>query len=159
VQTFAIIDAARDDRLFDLITTAAHTCLFAGSLAPELRRASPHLAELAPGSALAQAWNKEGRSQCWGITCRSSAELNFLARHFRQFVQAKLPDGKIALFRFYDPRVWRDYLPTCNEFELRQWFRNVDSFAADAGDGRTITYSLDDGKLIRTRTSEDDRGG
>jgi hypothetical protein len=148
-QTFAIIDTAREDRLYELVATAEHVCLFAGDLDPVMRRASPYLAVLKSDGRLARAWDKEGLGESWGIRCTSTADLKYLSRHFRHFLQAKLPDGKVVLFRFYDPRVWRAYLPTCNPFELRQWFRNVDSFEAEASDGKRLRYLLD-GETLST---------
>ena len=69
-------------------------------------------------------------------------------RHLRQFLQAQLPDGRVVLFRFYDPRVWRTYLPTCEPAELQRWFTGIDEYGADAPSGNgTIVYRLDNGTL------------
>jgi len=69
-------------------------------------------------------------------------------RHLRQFLQAQLPDGRVVLFRFYDPRVWRTYLPTCEPVELQRWFTGIDEYGAEAPSGNgTIVYRLDNGAL------------
>jgi len=146
---YGLIDAARDDQLYELITaSAAHACLFAGELDPELEREAPYIVRLTEGSRLCEAWRDEGRGQSWGIQCTSTSSLAEVRRHFRHFLQAKLPDGKVALFRFYDPRVFRTYLPTCTPHELAPWFSEVNEYRVEAEDGSTtVCYSLWNGEL------------
>ena len=58
-------------------------------------------------------------------------------------------------FRFYDPRVFRMFLPTCDETQLRDFFGGVDFFIAEGESQSTAeVWSLADGKLIRESTSE-----
>jgi hypothetical protein len=42
------------------------------------------------------------------------------------------------LFRYYDPRVMRTYLPTCNSDELAAIFGPVDSFLVEDESGESI---------------------
>jgi hypothetical protein len=64
----------------------------------------------------------------------------------------KLPVGEIVLFRFYDPRVWRIYLPTCSFPELEKWFDGIDEYRCEDADGiETLSYSLKSGGLDSTR--------
>src|SRR5215216_2169579 len=149
---YGLIDAARDDRLYELVAASrAHACLFAGELDPELERAAPYIVRLTDDSPLCEAWRDEGRGQSWGIQCTSTSSLAEVRRHFRHFLQAKLPDGTVALFRFYDPRVFRTYLPTCTPHELAPWFLEVSEYRVEAEDGSTtICYSLWNGELKTT---------
>jgi hypothetical protein len=147
---FAIVDTARDKKLYGLVAPEKEQqCLFAGELDPVLARASPYLVRLDEGSALMEAWRREGWGQAWGILLRSPHPFNDVRRHFRNFMQAKLPDGAIVLFRFYDPRVWRTYLPTCEGETLASWFAKVDEYQVEtpAGDGM-IRYALSGGALV-----------
>src|SRR5262249_41450579 len=129
---FGLVDGARDPRLYDLtVQSEEWACLFGGKIAPEMVRVAPYLARLTAQCPLYGAWSKEGWGQSWGITCMAYGSLSEVRRHFRQFLQAKLPDGREVLFRFYDPRVWRVYLPTCNAEELKGWFAFVEEFAAE----------------------------
>jgi hypothetical protein len=80
--------------------------------------------------------------------CYAPESIAEVRRHFRNFLQAMLPNRRVALFRFYDPRVWRVYLPTCNADELARWFQMVEEFVAETPDGQgMIRYVLRDGKL------------
>jgi hypothetical protein len=144
---FGLIDTTRDERLHPwLLASPYSACLFAGPLDPVLLRASPYIVRLDEGSPLLTAWRSEGWGRSWGIQCVSQAGLPELHRHFRHFLQAKLPDGRIVLFRFYDPRVWRVYLPTCNEAEREMWFDEVDEFICEDEDGAgTLRFRRDAG--------------
>jgi hypothetical protein len=129
---YAIVDTARDPRLYDLVMQCRErVCLFSGKLEPPLDRAAPYLVKMETGSPLDLAWRSEGVGQSWGIFCRSSASLEELRKHFRKFLMAKLPDGNAVMFRFYDPRVWRTYWPSCNEQELALWLEFVSEFHAE----------------------------
>jgi hypothetical protein len=146
---YAIVDTARDPALYDLVTrTPEHACLFGGRLEPPLERAAPYLVCSTPYNVLFDAWRNQGWGQSWGIWCRSSLSLSDLRWHFRQFLQARLPDGKIVLFRYYDPRVWRTYLPTCNAQELAEWFAGVEEYGVEMDGGRgTFVYRWQNGAL------------
>ena len=57
--------------------------------------------------------------------------------------------GKSIYFRYYDPRVLRVYLPTCNEGELDVIFGPVLRYVVEGEDAKTmIEYSRIDRKLV-----------
>jgi hypothetical protein len=146
---YAVVDAARDERLYPMVMQAAeHACLFAGKIGEPLDRASPYLVNLQAQEQLFHAWRDIGRGRAWGILCRSTLPLAQLRRHLRRFLVAKLPDGMVVQFRFYDPRVFRTYLPTCTPEELSAWFKGVSSFLVEEGEsGAFHEYNLRDGRL------------
>jgi hypothetical protein len=72
-----------------------------------------------------------GWGQAWGILLRSPLELDPLRRHLRKFLLAQLPDGEAVFFRFYDPRVWRTYWPSCTPEEQAKWLEGIDEFIAE----------------------------
>lgn len=131
---YGIVDTARDPRLYPLVVLSPHyDCLFAGELDEPLAEAAPYLVELTDDTPLKDIWRGEGWGQAWGILVRSSLELKDLRRHLRKFLLAQLPDGNTVLFRFYDPRVWRIYWPTCTEEEQAKWMKGVEEFVAEEG--------------------------
>ena len=149
---YGILDAAQNSRVFELVRrTPNHACLYAGELAAEVERGAPYLVNLDTSADLVRAWEVEGRQKNWGIQCYSEHSLSAVRRHFRHFLRAKLPDGSTALFRFYDPRIWRVYLPTCNERELRLWFGMVDEFSAEDEQGGHLVYFEVGGRLSTKR--------
>ena len=80
------------------------------------------------------AWIVEQGWGCnWGIYAKADAKLGFqyIRKHFRTFLKVEGPAGKSIYFRYYDPRVLRTYLPTCNDLELSQVFGPVQEYAME----------------------------
>jgi hypothetical protein len=48
------------------------------------------------------------------------------------------PDGRRLYFRYYDPRVFRVYLPTCNAEEMEQVFGPVLSYQMEDESARNL---------------------
>jgi hypothetical protein len=133
---YGLIDTTRDERLYPwLLSTPESQSLFGGRLEPVLQKASPYIAQLKAGDPLLEAWCGEGWGHSWGILCRSHLSLANLRRHLRHFLQVQLPDGDIVLFRFYDPRVWRAYFPTCNSLEREMWLEDVEEYICEENNG------------------------
>ena len=138
---YAIVDAAQDESLYALIQECPEqVCLFAGTLAHPLELVAPYLVRLAPDTRLAREWQRTGWGMNWGILLRSARNLEELRRHFRQFLQAMLPDGQIVLFRFYDPRVFRTYLPTLKGEDRVVWFEGIEEFRLETEYGAGTLY-------------------
>ena len=147
---YAIVDCAQDPRLVDLVRTcSSHLCLFKGKdLAPEILAAAPWLVRINPAEELLPVWQKHGQAANWGMMVLSAAPIDQLQRHFRRFLQAKLPDGTIALFRFYDPRVFNTYMPAATPEERLPWFAEVQQYSVEAPQGGQMHhYRLVDGAL------------
>lgn len=149
---FGILDCAIDPALHEHVARlepGSATCLFLGDLDPELKAVSPHVVELEPGDPLTRAWRSGGWGQAWGLWIESRESLHTVWRRLRHFTQAKLPDGEgPVLFRFWDPRVFRVYLPLVEPGEIAPWFTDIDAYVAETEDGQgTVRYSLAGGGL------------
>jgi hypothetical protein len=149
-RVFAILDGARDPRIHPAVTRSglAHHCLYSGTLEPVLARAAPYLVQLRREAPLARElvtrWG-----DAWGIYLRSSAGLSALHRHFRRFLRVKDENGKNLIFRYYDPRVLRPYLPTCTEAELDYVFGPVQRFIHEAdGGAAAVAHHREGGRLV-----------
>jgi hypothetical protein len=59
-------------------------------------------------------------------------ELDAVRRHLRGFLIVHDPDGKPLYFRYYDPRVLRVFLSTCNAAELQEMFGPLSWYAVEA---------------------------
>ena len=138
---YAVIDAAQDDRLFPLIQQCRRrTCLLSGELAPVLAAASPWLVAIDEDEPLLAIWQRHGAGRSWGILVESAGGLDAVRKHLRRFLQALLPDGRVALFRFFDPRVFATYLPTASPEQQAQWFEAVTQFAVEGEDGAQHSF-------------------
>jgi Domain of unknown function (DUF4123) len=72
-----------------------------------------------------------------------------LHRHLRRFLQAKLPDGMIVLFRYYDPRVFNTYIRAATPQERAPWFEGVQQFSVESAGGTAMHhYRLVEGGLF-----------
>lgn len=118
--TYAILDGSSiPDLLAHLHDDKPEfACLYRGELEPDMAVVAPYLVRLKDGAPFAEWVLAEGWGRHWGIFMQARSDLTKLRQHFRQFLRVKDPEGNPLYFRFYDPRVLRLYLPTCNEEEL-----------------------------------------
>lgn len=146
---FALIDTAQDPQLYPLVLRAeAQQCLIAGDVAPVLAETLPYLVQLDPEGPVLQTWRERGMGCNWGILLRSALPIDALRLHFKKFLQAKLPDGTIALFRYYDPRVFRTYLRAATPEERAPWFAGVSLYSVEgATPGEIHNFHLSGGRL------------
>ncbi|WP_420382714.1 DUF4123 domain-containing protein [Novosphingobium sp.] len=146
---YAIIDGSRDPRLEALVGGCRdHICLFKGRLDPQLSQVAPWLVRIHESEPLLGTWQQHGRGLAWGMMVYSSASLVDLQRFFRRFLQARLPDGMVALFRFYDPRVFNTYIRAALPEERAPWFAQVQQYAVESADGTALhQYRLSEGHL------------
>jgi hypothetical protein len=91
---------------------------------------------------------EKGWGDSWGVIVYSVMDLKSLVKHFRHFLMVKREDGEQLYFRFYDPRVLRVFLPTCDERQLNDFFGPVDYFICEDEDsGNGLVFSLHKGEL------------
>lgn len=134
---YAIVDCARDARLYDLVSRSEQrTCLYSGEYDDETRKALPHLVLLNKDEPLGEIWRQHESGRFWGLLCNSNRSLAELRKHFRKFTAARLPDGQIVLFRFWDPRVFEPFAKAGSAEEVGPIFEGIESFVADPGKGR-----------------------
>ena len=135
-RVFAVLDGASIEGLLDHLydDEPDFVCLYRGRLAPDMAEVAPYLVELKPEEpftrwVLENCWGKH-----WGIFAASPEGIRTLRQHFRRFTMVQDPDGKHLYFRFYDPRVLRVFLPTCNEAELAEFFGPVVAYVLEDED-------------------------
>jgi hypothetical protein len=125
-QVYALLDGARDDAIAKMIRISGlpFSCLYAGNLSPDLQAAAPYLVQVAPESRMFKAFFEAGWGRSWGIFAVAEADvtLQVLRKHFRSLLRVSDEQGKALVFRYYDPRVLRAYLPTCTPSERREFF-------------------------------------
>lgn len=151
---WAVLDCARDSRIHPLmmISRVDHQCLYSGELAPQLKVVAPHLVELTPGSRWTATVLDEGWCNQWCICVRIN-DATRLRHHLRKLLTVLSEDGHKLLFRFYDPRVLRLYLPTCQTAELEQMFGPISQFfVPGCGDGDDMLELGFDGSRLLQRT-------
>lgn len=78
------------------------------------------------GRVLGDAWG-----DAWGVWARSDASFDDVQRHMRRFLRVQGDDGRRMLFRWYDPRVLRVYLPSCTPDERRIFHGPVRAYVTE----------------------------
>jgi hypothetical protein len=147
---YAILDAARNDDIYTslMASDVEYRCLYSGEIPQVLAEAAPYLVRFHKGSGFLDIVIREGWGDAWGIFMASPAMLKPLESHFREFIMARDEAGKTFYFRYYDPRVLRVYLPTCNRDELTTILGPVECFLVEQEKAMgLVTYSFDGNNL------------
>ena len=145
---YAVLDGASIPVLRDKFyeEEPEHACLYAGDLEPDLEEVAPYLVRLQQGSRFTDWLISNGWGRHWGIFASAKEDLRTVRKHFRTFLLVQNPEGKTLYFRYYDPRVMRVYLPTCNKEEAQAVFGPLQWYVME-GEEET--------ELIRFRPDEE----
>ncbi len=126
-------------------------CLFRGELEPDMAEVAPYVVQLIPNTSFTDWVLSECYGKHWGIFAHSLHSIKEMRRHFRSLVQVYNENGDPLIFRFYDPRVFRRFLPTCTDDELETFFGKVETFfAEDEKDQPFASFQLEHDKLKQT---------
>jgi hypothetical protein len=130
---YVVLDGASNPDLLKSIYKyePEYCCLYRGELQPDMASVAPYLVRLEPSDEFSELVLREGWGAHWGTFIVSPATLRALRDHFREFHTVELPDQRTVLFRYYDPRVLRSFLPVCNAEELATFFGPVQSFVVE----------------------------
>lgn len=135
-----------------------HTCLYEGDSEKFLSVVAPWLFDFDPHSDFANWIANNAQSNDWGIFLRSSAEPIKVYRHLRKFLIISIEDGRELYFRFYDPRVLRVFLPTCDRDQLKEFFGPIEAFIAEDENGLLVEYAYNENKLEFSDLKTDMKG-
>ena len=154
---FVVLDCAVDPSLYahvKRLEPRAGRCLFAGDIHPEVKKVSPHLLELTPDDPLVPLWRGQGWGKAWGMWITSSADLYTVWSRLRHFTQVKLPSGEgPVLFRFWDPRVFRVYMPLVEGPDVEGWFKGIDAYVVEAEDAKGSIRFTAAGGAVKVETA------
>lgn len=156
LRTYSILDAAQDKVIYQKLLNAdiQKKCLFHGVKAVELATVAPYLVHLKKENPFTDWLINQGWGKSWGIFFQSSEDIDKLQRHFRKFLMVYNEDGKPLYFRFYDPRVFRVYLPTCNARELEIIYGPVKKFYAEGEEENLFEFTCtEEFKLVQKKVS------
>lgn len=147
-----IVDSARDRRIYELLLESyfEYSCLYSGPLPPGLEGVAPYLLQLEYEDPRTQRFLERAWGRSWGIFLKCDTRLQTLRKHLRRFLTVRGPDGGKLLFRYYDPRVMRVYLPSCSSEELRNIFGPIERFWMEGEGPRTfLEFGIEGNKLAR----------
>ncbi|TWI27024.1 DUF4123 domain-containing protein [Paracoccus sulfuroxidans] len=100
-------------------------CLFKGHAAENLKTVAPYLVDLTATGETTR-FHKEFFSRDWlyetGILIQSDIGMDRMWKHFRRFTKVNTPEGTVAYFRFWDPRLLPYFLRACSPSDLDRFF-------------------------------------
>jgi hypothetical protein len=147
---FAVLDGAAVPDLLPHLDTFEpdYVCLYRGDLESDMQEVAPYLVQVEPDSELVEWLFEQGWGKHWGIFAVAQSDLRTMRSHFRRFLTVYNSDGKPLLFRYYDPRVLRLYLPTCEAQELTTFFGPVMSYLLEVEDpNAALRFQVSSGSL------------
>ena len=121
---FAILDAARDARILNLLHNADERfeSLYEGKSAERLATVAPYLVELPRQTLLLQELICEGWGNAWGVYLTSTESFSIVRKHLRKFLTVEIEGQENpVLFRFYDPRVLIAFLDASTPEERNEF--------------------------------------
>jgi len=147
---YCILDAARIlgemSDVFDFGNRIEN--LYSGNTAESLAEVAPYLAECSEGCEFNRWLIDKGWGDSRGIFIHSDVSFEELRKHFRNFLKIKDEGDQILYFRFYDPRVLRVFLPTCDAQQLETFFGPVKKYIMEDDDSSiALVFSLKNSKL------------
>jgi hypothetical protein len=150
-QSYAVLDAARGYRVHQAVRWSGrpYRSLYRGPMPPELEQAAPYLVELGEDHSFTRRVLTEGWGASWGFFAVAPVGFVEMRTHLRTLLRAQSHDGQRFMFRFYDPRVLRVYLPTCTPQELHTFFGPVTRFIVEeAGGPGAVAFERRQGELL-----------
>lgn len=145
---YGIVDSARDLELAyeaKCLYQQEIWSLFQGDAAEAVADVAPYLLMIDPAGGYLENWaNRWGGSA--GILLTTSTDRNNLYAHLRQIFVVEDEDHQPYFFRYYDPRVLRNFLPTCAPEQLAEFFGPVRTWVSESAEG--------DGYMAYTRGAE-----
>jgi Domain of unknown function (DUF4123) len=131
---YLLLDAARAElNLYTALELNPNNqSLYKGSAEEDLAGVAPYLFSIKDNTPFADWYFKNGWNNSWGILLFSNAAFEDVYKHFRKFLMVKTEDGQQLYFRFYDPRVLRLFLPTCEPTQLKELFGLVRHFITES---------------------------
>jgi hypothetical protein len=148
-----IVDGARDRSILPYLQNSHFTfaCLYSGTLPYQLEAAAPQLVQLEYDDKYTRALIQKSWGKSWGVFLKSEASMERLRKHLRRFLIVQSWKGQRLLFRYYDPRVLRVYLPTCVHVELDTVYGSAVKcfWTENEAPSALLQFDFTDGRLIQ----------
>lgn len=149
---WAVFDCARDPAIYRMLLDSRLElrCLYSGPVPRGLQLVAPHLVEVPFGHRLVRHWLEQGCGRSWGVWMHTDAPSN-LRHQLRKLLKVRGPDGRTLLFRWYDPRVLRTFLPVADSVQLSGFFGDISGWICEDGRGHLLEFRRAPGGMLRQR--------
>lgn len=151
---YILLDAARMADEIDkaLELNKSGKTLFNAKSEHTLVTVSPYLFNYETETDFSKWLIENGWGNSWGVFVLSYNDFDSLHKHFRKFITVKTEDGEELYFRFYDPRVLRIFLPTCDTNQLKEFFGPVKAYLMEDEDSAFgLIFTMNESRELRTQ--------
>jgi hypothetical protein len=159
MNSFFLFDAARATEENLLKASALNEnliSLYRGRSEESLAAVAPYVFTFPHSNEFSDFILERGWGNSWGIFVYGSQNIEEIHHHFRKFLMVKTEDEKQFYFRFYDPRVLRIFLPTCDIQQLKEFFGPVQKFICEDEDPLfALVFSFNGKALVTEKMSAD----
>ncbi|ATB38522.1 hypothetical protein CYFUS_003957 [Cystobacter fuscus] len=127
---FAVLDSCGSPEVLAQVSSLGidrACCLYKGSAANNFAEQAPYLVQVDEERLRWILRDLSGRP--WGIFVHAQAPFAEVFSHLRKFLTVDSPAGERWLFRYYDPRILRAFLPVCTVGELEDFFGQFAAFS------------------------------
>jgi hypothetical protein len=142
---YAILDAARDPRVLELCRESVEEfrSLYEGVKGDALEDVAPYVVRFEKGSGLLERLVCDGWGKSFGVFFESRASFKSVRRHLRRLLMVEEDATLMRMyFRFYDPRVLREFLPIATVRQADEIFADViDGFFIEGEDGKFLSFA------------------
>ena len=139
---YGVVDGARDMELAyeaKCFYGQEIRSLFEGDMAPALAEVAPYMVPIELEQDYLKNWCRRWSTNA-GILLATAANPDSLYSHLRSIFVVKDEEGAESFFRFYDPRVLRVYLTTCNSADRKEFFGPVRAFFVSDEDTEKLLH-------------------
>lgn len=152
-RVYAVLDGAAIPELLEKFQEyqIEPVCLYRGDLIPALAKAAPYQVLLERESAFTHWLFQQGWGRHWGIFAVGGGDWRAMREHLCALTVAYSPGQQPLYFRYYDPRVLRVYLPTCDTDELWALFGPITRLLCEDEGGQVLSYRIASGQLVSER--------
>jgi hypothetical protein len=158
LEFFILLDAARMEAEIDSARSMNPNfdSLYRGQSEEALASVAPYIFQAEREGEFERWYFDTGWGDAWGILVFAEEDMKTLHKHFRKFLMVQTEDGEELYFRFYDPRVLRIFLPTCDKGQLQEFFGPVNAYICEDEDPAFgLVFTLQDGRLVKDRISKE----
>lgn len=127
-------------------------CLIEGDHSGPPPTWAPYLLPLPQDSPLLRLLAEKGWGKAWGSYFTSSAPFEDLQQHFRKFLAVQLQQKGEVYFRFYDPRVLREFLLAAAPNELTMFFGPVEEWLLESDNSAAMLRAHNSPSGLLTET-------
>ena len=145
--TYALLDGASIPDLLEYLDSLQpeYVCLYRGELKAGVDEVAPYLVQLEEGHSFTRWLLDKGWGEHYGVFVQSAEPITVVRLHLRRSLRVYTEEGKGLLFRYYDPRVLRVFLPSMTAEEAKAFFGPVKAFLSEAEDPSRILRFLKKG--------------